>query len=112
MADITITVNKEELNLIMAAMAHYRLRGFPLGRSSYSNNINLRDRQEWAALGMKTWKKLTEKGNLDKLYPPIMEGLRQEKQKGKQNEQDTQGSIRQGTGANQRCGVGLGDPSG
>lgn len=56
--EITITVDKEELALIMAAMAYYRVAGFPLGRSSYSNPISQRDRREFAAFGMKVWDKL------------------------------------------------------
>ncbi len=58
MADITITLTKEELNLIEAAMASYRVQGFPLGRSSYSNPISHKDRMEWATFGMKVWDKL------------------------------------------------------
>jgi hypothetical protein len=58
MTDKTITVSKEELNLIRAAIVHYRLAGFPLGRSSYSNNISHRDRREWAAFGMEVYNKL------------------------------------------------------
>jgi len=60
MPDITITVTKEELNLIKTALTHYRLAGFPVGRSSYSNPISRRDRLEWAAFGMKVWHKFYE----------------------------------------------------
>ena len=56
--DIIVTVNKEELNLIRTALTFYRLEGFPLGRSSLGNPISRRDRQEWAAFGMKVWYKL------------------------------------------------------
>lgn len=58
MADIVITLDKEELSLIKAALAHYRIAGFPLGRSSYGNPISQRDRREFAAFGMKVWDKL------------------------------------------------------
>ncbi len=58
MADMVITVSKEEFNLILAALTSYRLGGFPLGRSSYSNPISHRDRQEWATFGMKVWQKI------------------------------------------------------
>ena len=56
----TITVTNDELNLIKAALTEYRLKGFPLGRSSYGNPISNRDRQEWAAFGMQVWQKVTD----------------------------------------------------
>lgn len=55
---ITIIVDKDELDLIMAAMAHYRVAGFPLGRSSLGHPISHQDRREYAAFGMKVWSKL------------------------------------------------------
>ena len=62
MEDTMLTVSKEELNLIRTALTYYRLAGFPLGRSSfYSNPISRRDRQEWAAFGMRVYQKFSEK---------------------------------------------------
>ena len=61
MVEVAIPINKEELNLIKAALTHYRLAGFPLGRSSLANPISQRDRREWAAFGMKAWQKFHEK---------------------------------------------------
>ena len=57
--DITIVVSKRELALIKEALAIYRLRGFPLGRSSYGNPISQEERKEWRVLGMKVWDKLS-----------------------------------------------------
>ena len=37
----------EELRAQEAAMAHYQLKEYPLGRSSYSAGISLRDGKEW-----------------------------------------------------------------
>mgnify|MGYP001583013834 CR=1 FL=1 len=54
-AEYTISLNNEEYNLVMAAMASYRIKGFPLGRSSPSATITQRDRQLWASLGMELW---------------------------------------------------------
>ena len=59
MTDKTILLSTEELKLLMAALASYRIKGFPLGRSSYSNAISQRDRQEWAAFGMAVWNKFS-----------------------------------------------------
>ncbi len=58
MPDITITLTNEELCIIKAAMAHYRMANFPLGRSSYGNPITNKDRREFAAFGMKLWDRL------------------------------------------------------
>ena len=60
MSDIKITLTREELSLIMAAMTAYRLKGFPAGRSSYHHPIGYQDRQSWAALGMRVWNMLYE----------------------------------------------------
>ena len=60
MTDTTITLTSEELNLLKAALTHYRLAGFPLGRSSYGNPIGHRDRRDWAAFGMKFWDRLID----------------------------------------------------
>ena len=57
MTDLTITLSKEELDLIFSALTFYRLKDFTRGRSSYSVPISRRDRQEWAAFGMKVWDK-------------------------------------------------------
>ena len=58
MTDITVSLTKEEYNLVMAALVQYRLKGFPLGRSSPSATITWRDRQYWAKLGMQVYNKL------------------------------------------------------
>ncbi len=55
---MVLDMSKEEFNLIKAALAHYRLAGFPMGKSSYDVPISFRDRREWAAFGMKVWDKI------------------------------------------------------
>jgi len=60
MKDITITLTKDEMNMVMGALAYYMLAGFPMGRSSYSHGISRSDRKVWAKLGMDVWAKLNE----------------------------------------------------
>ena len=60
MRDVTIILTNEELCIIRAAMAHYRLAGFPMGRSSYGNPISSRDRRAFATYGMNLWEKLAK----------------------------------------------------
>ena len=57
MSDKIISLNTEEYKLVMAALTPYRLRGFPLGRSSYSTPITWEDRKYWAELGLRVWDK-------------------------------------------------------
>ena len=50
----------EELRVLEAAMAHYQLKGYPLGRSSYSAGISLSQRKEWRSFSRRVWLKLED----------------------------------------------------
>ncbi len=60
MSNTTITFTEEELSMLRAAMAAYRLKGFPLGVSHYGNPITHDMRRDWAAFGMGVWDKLVK----------------------------------------------------
>ncbi len=66
MPDIRLTLTEDELCIIKAATAYYRVAGFPLGKSSYGNPISYRDRREFAAFGMKLWERIA---NLQRTDP-------------------------------------------